>query len=148
MADRHGPQLAGRFKVEIDGVEVPGWQRVDLPSSHTERGEYREGDDPDWEQQLWGQTTFSPLSMVRGVQPGDTQVFDWRETIRMGDVDEGRKTVEVTLMDEEGEDQIRWKFENAWITDYDPPTLDAAADGEILTERIVLDFESESREEL
>ena len=148
MPDRHGPMRTGRFTVEIDDVGVAGWRRVTLPSSHTEAGEYREADEPDYEKKLWGQTTFAPLSMERGVQPGDTRIFDWREEVRMGDLDSGRKEVAVTLLDEEGEPQIRWTFENAWISDYDPPELDASADAEIAMESIVVKFEKMTREDL
>lgn len=148
MADRHGPARTGRFKVEIDDVEVPGWQTVTIPSSSTEQGEYREGDEPDWETQIWGQTTFSDLVMERGVQPGDTQIFDWREEVREGDLDEGRKNVDVTLMDEEGEDLLRWEFNNAWIKVYEPPTLDASADDEVATEKISVAFDTMDRVEL
>ena len=148
MPDRHGPMRTGRFTVEIDDVEVPGWRRVTLPSSHTEIGEYREGDGPGGEEKLWGQTTFAPLSMERGVQPGDTRIFDWREAVRTGDHDTARKEVAVTLLDEEGEPQIRWTFENAWITDYDPPELDASSDADIATESIVVTFDTMTREDL
>ncbi len=136
----------GRFRVEIDDVEVPGWQRVKIPSSSTEEGEYREGDDPDWEKKIWGQTTFDDLEMERGVQPGDSRIFDWREHVRMGNLDEGRKDVDVILMDEEGAEQIRWEFENAWIKDYDPPELDASADGDVATESITVAFDKMVRQ--
>jgi len=139
--DRHGPTYAGRFRVEIDDVEVPGWQRVTIPSSSTEQGEYREGDGPDREQQIWGQTTFGDLVMERGVQPGDTRIFDWREAVRTGDVDGGHKEVAVVLMDEEGAPLIRWEFEDAWIKEYHPPELDASAD-DVATESIVVPFDT------
>ncbi|MFP9060712.1 phage tail protein [Natrialbaceae archaeon A-chndr2] len=141
MPDRHGPMRTGRFKVEIDDIEVPGWQSVDIPTRWTEEGEYREGDDPDWEKNIWGQTHFADLEMERGVQPGDTRIFDWAEEVRMGDVDEGRKEVAVVMMDEEGAPQIRWEFQGAWIKVYDPPALDAAADGDVATESITVAFD-------
>ena len=147
MADRHGPMRTGRFSVEIDDVEVPGWRKVNIPSSSTEQGEYRDGDEPDHERKIWGQTMFDDLEMERGVQPGDTRMYDWREEVRMGNLDEGRKEVAVTLMDEEGEPQVRWEFQNAWIKYYDPPALDAAADGEVATETVALAFDKMVREE-
>lgn len=137
----------GRFKVEIDDVEVPGWRTVTIPSSSTEQGEYREGDDPDYEKQIWGQTSFDDLEMERGVQPGDTAVFDWRQAVMEGRVDEGRKEVAVVLMDEEGSPQIRWEFQQAWVKDYDPPELDASADGDVATESITVAFDKMIRTE-
>lgn len=148
MPDRHGPVRTGRFKVEIDEVEVPGWRTVTIPSSSTEQGEYREGNEPDHEKKLWGQTTYDDLEMERGVQPGDTAVFDWRQSVIEGRVDNGRKEVAVTLMDEEGQPQIRWEFTNAWIKDYDPPDLDASADGDVATESVTVAFDKMVRAEV
>lgn len=148
MQDRHGPQRTGRFQVEIDDVPIEGWREVDLPSQTTEVGEYREGDDPDHEKKLWGQTRLGTLTMERGVQPGDTRIWDWSQNVAQGRVDEGRKELAIILLDEEGQPQIRWEFTNAWIQHYEPPKLDASADGEIPMERIVVAFDRMTREEL
>ena len=148
MTDRHGPQRTGRFQVEIEGIDWTGWRKVVIPSSSTEQGEYRDGDGPDQEREIWGETIVADLEMERGVQPGDTRIFDWREEIRQGNVDEGLKKVAVILQDEEGEGQLRWEFENAWIKYYDPPTLDASEDDGVATERITVAFERMTREEL
>lgn len=149
MVDRHGPMRTGRFVVEIDDVRVEGWQKVDLPNSTTSESSYREGDEPEWEKKIWGGTSFTDLVMKRGVQPGDTRLFDWREDIRMGKIDEGRKEVSVIVMDEEGEPQIRWNFEGAWIKEYDSPTLDASAVGEstFATETIKVAYDKFYRED-
>jgi phage tail-like protein len=147
MPDRHGPMRTGRFKVEINDVEVPGWRSVTIPSSSTEQGEYREGNEPDYEKKIWGQTTFDDLEMERGVQPGDTAIYDWRQSVRQGSVDAGRKDVAVVLMDEEGEPQIRWEFTGCWIKEYSPPELDASADGDTATESITVAFDKMVRAE-
>lgn len=141
MTDRHGPVRTGRFKVEVDDVEIPGWRYVTIPSSSTEAGEYREGGEPDWEKKIWGQTTFDDLEMERGIKPGDSALYDWREAVRMGDVDDGRKDVRITLLDEEGSPQIRWEFQDAWIRDYEPPTLDAGAN-DVSTETATFAFDT------
>lgn len=147
MPDRHGPMRTGQFRVEIDDVEVPGFRTVEIPSRTTQQGEYREGNDADHEKKIWGQTTFGNLSMERGVKPGDTKLYDWAEAVRMGNADEGRKEISVTLMDEEGQPQIQWQFFEAWIRHYDPPDLDASADGDVATESIVVAFDKMVREE-
>lgn len=148
MTDRHGPVRTGRFKVEIDEVEIAGWRSVTIPSTSTEQGEYREGNEPGYERKLWGQTTFDDLEMERGVQPGDTRIFDWRKDVIEGRVDSGRKEVAVTLLDEEGEPQIRWEFQGAWPKEYDPPELDASADGDIATESITVAYDKMERAEV
>ena len=136
MGDRHGPMRTGLFKVEIDGVEVPGWQYVNIPAISTE---------PDGGG--WGETTRQDLEAGRGMAPGDTQLHDWNEAVIEGDEEDGLKTFVVILMDEEGAPQVEWTFEEAWITYYQPPQLDATADGQIAMERISLAYESMDRQE-
>ncbi|PSP24296.1 cysteine protease [Halobacteriales archaeon QH_10_65_19] len=148
MVDRHGgPLRTGQFEVQIDDVEVPGWRSVTIPSRSTEQGEYREGNEAEYERKIWGQTTFDDLEMERGVKPGDTQLYDWHENIRQGNVDEGRKEIAVILMDENGEPQTRWEFQEAWIKDYDPPELDASADADVAMESITVAFDKMDRTE-
>ncbi|MFP8956049.1 phage tail protein [Natrialbaceae archaeon A-CW3] len=131
----------GRFIVTIDSVEVSGFRSVTIPGSSTEQGEYNRGADPNGEQRAWGQTTFSALEMERGVQPGDTRIFDWREDVRSGNLDDGRKAVAITLLDEMSEPLVEWTFQNAWIKQYRPPTLDASSSDEIGTETVRVAFD-------
>ena len=145
--DRHGPMKTGRFEVQIDDVEVPGWQSVTIPSRSTEQGEYREGNDADYEKKVWGQTSFDDLEMERGVKPGDTRLYDWTKDIQAGNADSGRKEIAVILLDEEGAEQIRWEFQDAWIKQYDPPELDASADGDIAIESITVAYDKMERKE-
>lgn len=148
MPDRHGPHRTGRFKVEIDDVEVPGWKTVSIPKSSTEQGTYREGNQADYEKKVWGQTTYEDLEMERGAKPGETQLVDWRKSVEQGQVDSGRKELAVVLLDEEGSPQIRWEFTKAWIKEYDPPDLDASADGDIATESITVAYDKMQRKEV
>ncbi|MEF8814299.1 MAG: phage tail protein [Halovenus sp.] len=146
--DRHGPVKTGLFEVQIDDVEIPGWQSVSLPGRSVEQGSYREGNDPEYEKKTWGQPTFDDLEMERGVKPGETELRDWFEDVRAGKADEGRKEIAVKLLDEEGEVQIQWEFTDAWIKNYDPPELDASADGEMATESITVAYDRMKREEV
>lgn len=121
----------GLFTVEIDDVEVSGWQSINLPATSTE---------PDGDE--WGESTRQDLEAERGVQPDDTELHDWNEAVLDDNEDEGLKTVLVTLLNEEGEPQVEWTFEDAWITYYRPPQLNAADDGEVATERVVFAYDS------
>lgn len=142
MNSTHGPLKVGQFTVTIDGVEISGWQSIQIPASETEIEE--EGD-----KKLWGQTTFDDLEMVRSVNADETILFDWREQVRAGKVEASRKTVVVTLEDEEtSEPQIEWVFDNAWVREYVPPTLDTRTDGAIATEQAIVEFETIDRTNL
>ncbi len=144
---RGGALENDNFTVEIKGEETEGWREVTLPGTTTEEGEYQEGEDPDAVKQFWGQTTFDDLEMERGLIPGDTRLFDWRESVRMGDVDKGRKKLSIILNGGRNNPEIRWEFEGAWIKEYDPPDLDASADGDVATESITVAYDKMVRTE-
>jgi phage tail-like protein len=135
----------GRFEVEIDGVELPGFRTVNLPTRRSQESDYREGGGA---KKTWGQPTFDDLSMERGLAPEENQLHDWRLALEQGRADEGRKEIGVKLLNEEGEPKIRWTFTDAWPTEYDPPNLDASADGEIATESITIAFDRMKRDEV
>jgi phage tail-like protein len=148
MADRHGPLRTGRFTVEIAGTEVPGFQVVDLPARFSEETEYREGDDPDHQRSTIGGTEYEDLTMVRGARKDETTLYDWRNAIDQGRLEEGRKEVAVVLQDEAGEAAIRWEFTNAWPRRYEPPRLDATSDGGgVATESVVVVYDEMMRAE-
>lgn len=148
MADRHGPLRTGRFVVEVGGVEVSGFQVVDLPARSTKVQEYREGSDSDRQRKLTGQTEYEDLTMVRGARKDDASLYDWRKAIEQGKMEEGRKDLAVVLQDENGEEAIRWEFTNAWPKRYEPPTLDATAEGGgVATESVTVVFDEMQRPE-
>lgn len=158
--DRHGPMRTGLFTVEIDDVDVQGWQSVTIPGSSTEQGQYREGEDPDQQEEngegnetdhernLWGQPTYDDLEMERGVFRDDPLIWEWRKAVEEGRVEEALKNVTVILRDEEGRHQISWEFTAAWPKEYDPPELDASAGGDIATESITVAYDRMIREEV
>jgi phage tail-like protein len=143
VAVQHGPMRTGRFIVKIDDVEVPGWHSVAIPSRSTEQDEYREENG----ETDWGQTSFDDLEMERGVKPNDTTLYDWAEAVRQGDVEEGRKEIAVVLLDESGETQAEWELQKAWPKEYDPPELEASADGDVATESITVAYDKMDRKE-
>lgn len=147
MVDRHGPMKTGRFEVQIDDVEVAGWQSVTIPGKSVEQDEYREGNDAEYAKKTWGQPSFDDLEMERGVKPGATELHDWIKDIQAGKADEGRKEIAVKLLDEEGEMQLQWEFRQAWIKEYSPPELDASADGDMATESVTIAFDEMIRTE-
>lgn len=145
MPDRHGPMRTGRFKVKLGGTEIAGVQRVALPSRSTEQDEYREGSAGP--KKLWGETTFDDLEMERGLAPGATALLDWRRAVEEGRIEEGLKEVTVVLMNENGESVLQWDFTDAWPKNYEPPQLDASADGDIATESVTVAFDQMNRTE-
>lgn len=148
MTDREGgPLRTGLFEVYIDDVLIEGWRSITLPGISIEEGGYKEGDDGE-EKRVWGDHSYDDLQMERGVIPGDSRLYDWAQQAVQGQVDQGRKQIAVKLLDEEGKDRVEWQFFEAWVKDYDPPDLDASADGDIATESCTVAFDSMRREEV
>jgi len=145
MPDRRGPLRNSRFLVEIDGIAISGFERVDLPSNETRQGEYREGNEPPRNRKLWGTTEYADLVLERGVDADGTTLFDWRKEVTDGKVDEARSAVAVQLLDEEGQSQARWQFSQAWPKRYEPPTLDANGGGTTATETLVVAYSEMER---
>ncbi len=147
MADRgaiNAPIRTNRFEVELElpGGQVPGWRRVDLPSSQTRAAEYREGPDPEYDFPLWGRTEYSDLIMERGAKQAEMMLWDWREQVNQGKLDEARKDIAVSILDSTGNNPlIRYEFQKAWPKEYDAPTLDAQAGAGLGTETLVITFD-------
>ncbi|WP_276257963.1 DUF6517 family protein [Haloglomus litoreum] len=144
--DRHGPLRTGRFVVELDGVEVSGFQVVDLPARST--GLVDSGGESGGQRRTMGQTEYEDLTMERGMRKGDSTLDDWRTSVDQGKMDEARKEVVVSLQDDAGTTMLQWRFTNARPLAYDPPTLDATtggSQGAIATESVTVDFEDVER---
>jgi phage tail-like protein len=122
MSGRNAPLSRSRFAVEIAGVLVSGFRRVDIPRRYTR--ENAAG------QPQWGQLEYDDLTMVRGMKRNDDTLYDWRKSVEQGKVEEGKKDVAVILQDETGTEQVRWVFTGAWPREYVPPTLDAGSTGD------------------
>lgn len=147
MADRsaiNAPVKTNRFEVELElpGGPVPGWKRVDLPSTETTTARYREGPDPEYEFDLSGaQTTYDDLVMERGAKQGEKMLWDWREKVNQGKLDEARKSIAIMIYDSTGNQVLmRYEFNKAWPVVYDPPNLDAMA-GNLGTETLVIAYD-------
>lgn len=140
MSDRHGPYRQTRFLLEFDSIVKAGFSRCHIPQNRTNVVEYREGTDPPRHRKLWGLNEYAPLVLENGVTDDSVSLFEWREKVERGSVDEARQSIAVVLLDEEGEPGPRWEFRDAWPTRYDGPRLDANRDG-VAIERLVIAHE-------
>lgn len=126
MPDRHGPFRQIRFLLEIDGIAKAGFSTCRLPASSSDVIEYREGNDPWRTRQLAGLARYGPLVLKSGVTTDSVELFEWRELIEQGKVDEARRPIAVVLLDEEGDPGPRWEMADAWPRRYEGPPLEAA----------------------
>jgi len=142
MADIIYPYKKYNYKVLIDQKEEAGFSEVSAPDITADPIEYREGN-------MAGKTPgkqpgilkYSNVTLKRGTT--DSKVFwDWIKDIKDGKAT--RKTVVITLMDDELNEVASWQLEKAWPTKYTAPDFNATSN-EIAIESLELVTEGISR---
>ena len=120
---RVDPYRGFNFLVEIDGITEAGFHEVDGLDSSTDAIEYREGSDPSHARKLPGLTKHSALTLKRGITDSD-KLWKWRQTVTSGRAE--RKNGSIILLDDTGQEKIRWNFHNAWPSKWTGPALNAS----------------------
>lgn len=146
MADRHGPYRNARFLLEFDDLIKAGFSSCTLPENSTDPVEYREGNDRPTMRKLWGLNDYGTLTLESGATDDSLELYEWREKVEQGNVDEARQDIAVIVLDEEGNPGLRWEFRKAWPSSYDAPELDATG-AEVAIESLEIEHEGMARVE-
>lgn len=142
MADIIYPYKKYNYKVLIDQKEEAGFSEVSAPDITADPVEYREGN-------MAGKTPgkqpgilkYSNVTLKRGTT--DSTVFmDWIKDIKDGKAP--RKTVVITLMDDEMNEVASWQLEKAWPTKYSGTDFNATSN-EVAIESLELVTEGITR---
>lgn len=142
MADIIYPYKKYNYKVLIDNKEEAGFSEVSAPDITSDPVEYREGN-------MAGVTPgkqpgilkYSNVTLKRGTT--DSKVFvDWMKDIQNGKAT--RKTVVITLMDDEMKEVASWQLTKAWPTKYTAPDFNATSN-EVAIESLELVTEGITR---
>lgn len=115
------PYRAFRFLVEIQGLEVGGFQSVSGLERETKIDAYREGGVNDHEVQHAGLTTYPRLKLKRGLT--DPTLWDWHQAVIVGRI--RRMVMSVVLLSEAGTEAWRWIFVGAYPAKWTGADLDA-----------------------
>ena len=84
---------------------------------------------------------YSTVTLKRGTT--DSLLFmDWMTELKNGTVN--RKTIVITLVDDEGKDSASWQLEKAWPTKYTAPDFNATSN-EVAIESLELVCEGITR---
>ena len=87
----------------------------------TDVAEYREGTEKgNTARKLPGLNKYSNITLKWGITD-DASLWDWRKKVIDGKVE--RKNGSIVLMDEAGDEKLRWNFVNAWPTKWTGPTF-------------------------
>jgi len=110
--------------MEIDGVVQANFSEITVPDTPTDPIEYREGHEITTVRKLPGLNKYSNIVCKRGITK-NTYLYNWYKDIVDGKINSSRKTISILLLDEIGNEAIRWVFTNAWPNKYDPPDMNA-----------------------
>jgi phage tail-like protein len=135
--NRVDPYRGFNFLIEIDGITRAGFQECSGLDTSTEVTEYREGADPNHKRKLTGLNSFSNITLKWGITDSG-EMWKWRQTVLDGKTE--RKNGSIILMDEAGNEKVRWNFLNAWPSKWTGPTFNAT-DNAVAVETLELAHE-------
>lgn len=134
---RIDPFGAYNFLVEIDGITRAGFQECSGLDSAQDAGDYREGTDPLTARKLPGLVTYSNITLNRGITEDD-ELWQWRKKVMEGNLE--RKNVSIVLLNDAGEEELRWNLVNCWPTRWTAPSFNAGS-GDVAIEGLELAHE-------
>jgi phage tail-like protein len=121
--DRTDPYRSYNFLVEIDGITRAGFRECSGLDSTTSVIEYREGNDRQLSsRKLPGPVSFPNITLSRGITD-DAQLWEWRLQVTQGTV--SRRNGSIVLLDDAGEEKLRWNFREGWPASWSGPSFDA-----------------------
>ena len=132
---RLDPYLGVNFLVEIEGLIVGGFSKVDGLDSTIETQDYVEGGRNDYVHKVLKGTTYSPIVLSHGLTDIDT-LWAWHERVRRGVIQ--RKNGTVMLLDTQRLPVMWWNFADALPVKWAGPSFDASAEGQVAIERVEL----------
>jgi phage tail-like protein len=121
---RTDPYRGYNFLVEIDGITQAGFQEVSGLDASTDPIEYREGNDPNHVRKLPGLNKFSAITFKRGITDSD-ELWKWYQTVVAGKV--VLKNGSIVLLDDAGQERLRWNFTNAWPSKWTGPSFNSTS---------------------
>jgi phage tail-like protein len=123
VGERRDPYRSYNFLVELDGISRAGFQEASGLDSSQDPIDYREGNEKNLTvRKLPSMVKYSNITLKWGIT-SDSELWDWRKQAMDGKIE--RKSGSIVLLDDTGEEQVRWNFREAWPTKWTGPTLNA-----------------------
>ena len=125
IGDRVDPFTATNFRVEIEGIVASAFLAVSSIEADVAVVDYRTGSDrAPGPRKLPGETNFSNIVLKRGMTR-DLSLWNWMQDTLNGTV--SRRSVSILLLNDAGEEVLRFNFRDAWPLKWSGPNLDASA---------------------
>ena len=119
---RPNPYKNFRFLVEIDGITQAGFSDGSGFGSNVEVIEYREGGDAATVLKLPGKSSYPDIMLKWGISDS-RDLYDWHLSAINGSIQ--RKNGSIIVLDDAGQEKVRWNFFSAWPSKYDGPDFSA-----------------------
>lgn len=123
MTERSDPYRGFRFKLELGGIISGGFSEVSGLSVETEVESRKEGGENNFEYKLPKATKYGNLTLKRGIS--DDNLWSWYKDVIYGKIE--RQNISVCLLDEVGNEVMRWNFEKAFPVKWNGPSLNASS---------------------
>ncbi|MGK7877652.1 MAG: phage tail protein [Xenococcaceae cyanobacterium] len=126
---RKDPYSGYNFRVEIDSITRAGFKSCSGLETSTNVSTYREGTDKSLGmRKIPGMPSSSNITLTRGFTD-DRELWDWRTLVlAAADPSKYRRNMSIVLLDDAGNEKIRWNLINCWPVNWTGPTLDATVD--------------------
>lgn len=122
---RKGLFRNSRFLLEIEGIVQAGFSEATFSDTTTNAGEYREGNEHLSLRKFLELTKYGNLTLKRGTINSKEIYEKWRKLVEQGKMKDARKNIAVILLNEDGNPEARWEFEDAWPIKYKAPDMNA-----------------------
>jgi phage tail-like protein len=123
---RVDPFSSSRFRVEIEGIVTADFLEVSGIEADVAVSDYRPGNDKaTGARKLPGEAKYSDIVLKRGMT-SDLSLWNWMRESLDGKVSR-RKNMAVVLLNDAGEDVLRFIFSDAWPVKWSGPILNAEA---------------------
>lgn len=123
--ERKDPYKNFRFLLELGGLTQARFSVSDCSGfgSNVTVTEYREGGDPANVRKYPGMTSYPDITLKWGITDS-RDLYDWHLKAVNGE-ENYRQSGSIILLDDRGQEKVRWNFFSAWASKYDAPDLSA-----------------------
>ena len=137
--DNNWPLPKFHFQVDLgDGLQAP-FQEVSGLETETQPIEYRSGNTKQFSAvKMPGIGKVGSVTLKMGIFVSDNRFWDWRNQIKMNTIK--RRSVTISLLDQEAKPTMTWKLSNAWPTKISGTNLKSEGN-EVAIETVELAYE-------
>jgi len=146
MPERKDPLVGFHYAIEVQGVVTGYFTECSGIGSEHEVIEHKIIDAKGHEhiQKIPGRLKWENITFKRGITDS-MDIWDWRELVVQGKVDEARHNGSVVMFDQSLAEVARWNFENAWPLKVSGPSVKSDSN-EFAVEELVIVHEGLYRE--